>query len=74
MQSTERCPVRSCMRFSGTFASNKAVAAVARSEWFVFFSDNPASVHVTFTMVANLFLPVGVVQVDAFSCVFASQR
>ena len=56
--STVEFPVRSWTSFSGTLASNKAVAAVARRQWFVLFR-RPASSHMFFTMEASLFFPIG---------------
>lgn len=72
--SMERWPVHSWMIFSGTLALNRAVAAVARSEWFV-LASRLAFKHMFFTIPHNVFFPIGTaVYQGPFDAVFGNGR
>ena len=53
------CPVRSAMIFSGTFFSNKRLAAVARREWFVYLGIPSTFSHILAMIVFKVLTPTG---------------
>ena len=57
--SSDRCPVLSCMIFSGTPLWYIYVALVACKLWFVFFPSFPAVLHIFLTFSLSVCLPTG---------------
>ena len=62
--SSDRCPVLSCMTFSGTPMWCICVAPVARRLWLVLFPSIPAALHIflTLSFVYSVCLPTGVAE------------